>query len=185
MTASYAGKLQQSVNHGARAWMRNPSQVSEAFARFIRWPTVTGGSLVLWVRNGHAEVSVRRRDSPSVELRVALAQPGSTVHSIWSVTGCHTAFMRLTSPGAGTAVISPAVVRGRASVFEGQFAVVMLDTRWRVVGRSDVHVAGSKMTFFRVRIGFRDVGTYRVLEAYALSPKDGSLSGIAITKVRV
>lgn len=182
LTSMYAANLQASVDAGHRPWMTDPALVGEAFGRFIHWPARKNSARVIDRSGRLATVRVERRDGPGIELYVEMARLGRRNGGIWSVITCHTTSMRITTPAVGTRVVSPIVVRGVATVFEGAFTVSVLNGAWKEIRRRPMHLRGQLMTNWTARMAYARPAAVAIIEAYALSARDGSLQEVAMVK---
>jgi hypothetical protein len=183
LTSRYAADLQRSVDAGQRRWLLNPALVGESFARFIQWPARPGSGRVVSRHGSRAVIRIDRYDTRHIPLYVDVARLGRQRGGIWSVTGCHTANMRIIRPVSGTRVSTPLPVHGVANVFEGSFLLVVLNERWEPVGRKRMQVQGQQLAQFSTKVPFHSRGSYAILKMFSGSAKDGKLERVAMVKV--
>lgn len=84
--------------------------------------------------------------------------------------------IRLTSPQPGATIISPVTISGDSNTFEGQVAVRVLDSRWRVIGEG-MGIGGGLGVYapFSVVVPFTPAhGEWGVVEAWWNRPRDGA-----------
>lgn len=184
MTPAYAAQVQHTVDAGQRRWLLDPAQVGLAFARFVHWGRPQSAT-VIRRGGGTALIAISSRSVPRARLLVQEAQLGRGRTGIWSVTGCFMNDLRIVSPPSGQRAASPLHVRGSVRVFEGTFTLRVLDVRWQQLGIKRVtgpaNYRGPAPFAYSVR--FRPRGRYALVEAFALSPRDGSLALLSMVKV--
>jgi germination protein M len=80
------------------------------------------------------------------------------------------------SPGLGAVLTSPFVLRGSASVFEGSFTAVLIDSSGRRISRKQIQASQGApgRGSFRMTIPFTTSATEGTLVVYDLSMEDGS-----------
>ena len=83
------------------------------------------------------------------------------------------------SPGVGAVLTSPFILRGSASVFEGSFAVMLVDKSGRRIVRKQVQASQGApgRGRFRKTIPFSTSATEGTLIVYSVSMEDGSHQG--------
>lgn len=182
-TQSYAASLQAKVNRGHSQWLLTPNRVAMAFARFIHWPASSSLGTVSRLSSDQVVVALARRDAPAAKLYVALKRLGASYSAIWTVTGCHTKNLVVNTPSAGAHVSSAITVKGLARVFEGQFSLTVFNGGWKKLESYTAHITGQILVTFQERVAYHGHGGYGIIEASALSPKDGSVLEVSMVKV--
>lgn len=184
---------QQKAQQGQQSWQLDAAQVADHFVNtYLNWSLVSSTTVESGGNKGDADASVSVKSSgagnPSVKVSMSRLE-GNTTNGIWIVKAVTSDGVSITTPTNKDVIGSPATITGNGNAFEGVIGqAFVLDYLGEKLGNAQVTGnSGNGNTTFTVSISFQPTFTNGdeegIVVVYTHSNADGTISGVAMTKV--
>jgi len=190
---------QQAVNQGDAHWKLDASIVASNFATtLLKWPSDSPATIVSGggQNDTNAVVSVKNPKPAGGAIKLTMDRlENNTNGGIWIVTNAVSNGTAITEPDPnkpGQQISSPVSVKGKGNAFEAVIGKVqVLDHNYDSIGIADAHTApgveGNGNLPFSTSVSY--TSTFKnglqdgLVVLYSYSNADGSIAGIAMSKV--
>ncbi len=152
LTRYQAETDQGQVNQGQDGWKLSASPVALNLAEhLLGWSSSSATTVVSGGGNSDADavVTVHSANAGAGTITVTMSRlEGNTNGGIWIVTGVAATGLSITSPAARDSIISPVMIAGTGTAFEGVIGTVqVLDHLYNAIGHAPAKVASGSNSF--------------------------------------
>lgn len=152
LTRFQAETDQGQVNQGHEPWKLSATQVALNLAKnLLNWSASSTAMLLSGGGNSDADavVTVHSANAGAGTITVTMSRlEGNTNGGIWIVTSVATTGLSITSPVARDSIISPVMIAGTGTAFEGVIGMVqVLDHLYNAIGHAQAKVSSGSNSF--------------------------------------